>query len=99
MNLKEFISKLDKAGDLLRIKRPVSTRYEIAAILDAVDKNTGRAVLFERVRGYTTPVAGNLLSHRRRLALALGGGGGAVLEGDFRRVKRREKPKILPRRP
>ena len=99
MNLKEFISRLDKAGDLLRIKRPVSTKYEIAAILDAVDKSTGRAVLFERVRGYTTPVVGNLLSRRRRLALALGVAEDALLKEYSRRMKRRVKPKVLARGP
>jgi len=99
MDLNEFILKLDQAGDLLRIRRPVSTRYEIAAILDAVDKKTGRAVLFERVRGYATPVAGNLLSRRRRLALALSVPEDALLKEYSRRVKRRVKPKLVARGP
>ena len=42
MDLKEFISKLDKAGDLVRIKRPVSTKYEIAAIME-LDSGTVKA--------------------------------------------------------
>ena len=72
MDLQDFLSKIDKAGDLVRINRPLSTKYEIAAVMDLIDKSTAQAVLFERVRGHRTPVLGNLLSHRRRLALALG---------------------------
>ncbi len=99
MDLKEFISRLDKADDLVRIKKPVSTKYEISAVLDRVDKSARQAVLFERVRGYTTPVIGNLLSHRRRFALALGVGEEALLKEYSRRVKRRVKPKVVARGP
>lgn len=52
MDLKEFISRLDKAGDLVRIKKPVSTKYEIFAVLGRVGKSTRQAVLFERARGH-----------------------------------------------
>jgi 2,5-furandicarboxylate decarboxylase 1 len=99
MDLKQFISKLDAAGDLVRIKRPVSTRYEIAAVLERVDRTSGKAVLFERVRGTTTPVIGNLLGHRRRLALALGVPSDALLKTYSLRMKRRIKPKIVERGP
>ena len=99
MDLKDFISKLDKAGDLVRIKKPVSTRYEIAAIMDLVDKSTRQAVLFERVRGHKTPVLGNLLSHKRRLALAMGVSEEGLLKEYTRRMKRRVKPKVVARGP
>lgn len=99
MDIKEFISKLDKAGDLVRIKKPVSTKYEIAAVLDLVDKSTRQAVLFERVRGHTTPVIGNLLSHRRRIALALGVPEEGLLKEYSRRMKRRVKPRVVARGP
>lgn len=93
MDLDEFISRLDKAGDLVRIRQRLSTKYEIAAVLDLADKTTGQAVLFERVRGHRTPVVGNLLSRRRRLALALGVEEGELLKEYSRRVKRRVKPR------
>ena len=93
MDLNEFISRLDKAGDLVRITQRLSTKYEISAVLDLVDKSTGQAVLFERVRGHSTPVVGNLLSRRRRLALALGVEESELLKEYSRRVKRRVKPK------
>ena len=93
MDLDEFIARLDKAGDLVRIRQRLSTKYEIAAVLDLADKTTGQAVLFERVRGHRTPVVGNLLSRRRRLALALGVEEGELLKEYSRRVKRRVKPR------
>ncbi len=99
MDLKDFIAKLDQAGDLVRIRRPMSTRYEIAAVMDMIDKNTQQAVLFERVRGHKTPVLGNMLSHRRRLALALGVGEQALLKEYTRRSKRRIKPRMVERGP
>jgi len=93
MDLSEFIARLDKAGDLVRIRQRLSTKYEISAVLDLVDKTTGQAVLFERVRGHRTPVVGNLLSRRRRLALALGVEEGELLKAYSKRVKRRIKPR------
>ena len=93
MDLSEFISRLDKAGDLVRIKQRLSTKYEISAVLDLADKTTGQTVLFERVRGYSVPVVGNLLSRRRRLALALGVEESELLKEYSKRVKRRVKPK------
>src|SRR3989304_10205019 len=93
MDLSEFISRLDKADDLVRIRQRLSTKYEISAVLDLADKATGQAVLFERVRGYSPPVGGNLLSRRRRLALALGVEEGELLKEYSRRVKRRVKPR------
>ena len=93
MDLSEFIARLDKAGDLVRIRQRLSTKYEISAVLDLVDKTTGQAVLFERVRGHRTPVVGNLLSRRRRLALALGVEEGELLKAYSKRVKRRVKPR------
>ena len=93
MDLDEFIARLEKAGDLVRIRQRLSTKYEIAAVLDLADKTTGQAVLFERVRGHRTPVVGNLLSRRRRLALALGVEEGELLKAYSKRVKRRIKPR------
>lgn len=99
MDLKDFISRLDRAGDLLRIKRRFSTRHEIAAILESVDKSSGKAVLFERVQSHRTPVVGNLLSRRRRVALALGVGEDSVVKEYSRRLKRRIRPRVVSHGP
>lgn len=71
-NLREAIEGLQKRGDLLRVKQPISTDYEITAFLDRLVKANGPAVLFENVQGHTMPVLGNLYGTRDRCAHLLG---------------------------
>jgi len=99
MDLSEFITKLNDARDLVRIRQRLSSRYEISAVLDLADKTTGQAVLFERVQGYGTPIVGNLLSRRRRLALALGVKESALVREYSKRAKRRIKPRLVSEGP
>lgn len=72
--LTDFLSRLQDAGELVRIAAPVDTGLEIAAITDRVSKSSGGgpALLFERPRNSSIPVVSNLLGSRRRLCLALG---------------------------
>src|SRR5208282_2057482 len=49
----------------------VSTDLEIAEVLRRVMYNNGPAVLFENVRGYNIPVAGNLFGSEKRMQIAL----------------------------
>ena len=46
-NLSEFISALEKAGELVRIKEYVSPILEIPEITDRISKAGGKALLFE----------------------------------------------------
>ncbi len=69
LSLREFINGLDHHGDLLRINKMVSPRYEIAAIVSKLDKN--KAVLFECVKGSKFKVIANVLGTRRRISLAV----------------------------
>lgn len=77
--LPEFLAAIDRAGELVRIDRPVRTRLEIAEIADRVMKSPGGgpALLFTQPvtdRGGVSPipVAINLFGSRRRMELALG---------------------------
>jgi 4-hydroxy-3-polyprenylbenzoate decarboxylase len=70
-DLRDFISTLDKAGELVRIRQRVSPHLEIAEITDRVSKRFGPALLFENVEGTDIPVAINLLGTARRMLLAL----------------------------
>lgn len=70
--LKEFIYYLEGLGELRKISMPVDRHYEIPAILHQLGGNSEPAILFERVKGYTMPVVGNLMGTQRRMALALG---------------------------
>ncbi|EQD49342.1 Carboxylyase-related protein, partial [mine drainage metagenome] len=71
-SLPEFLSDLESAGDLLRVRAPVDPNLEIAEITRRVIRRDGPALLFESVRGHDMPVVTNLLGSPRRIARALG---------------------------
>jgi 4-hydroxy-3-polyprenylbenzoate decarboxylase len=60
-DLREFLKKLDKEGELLRIDAEVDPVLEITEIADRAMKAGGPGLLFERPRGSKVPVAINLL--------------------------------------
>jgi 4-hydroxy-3-polyprenylbenzoate decarboxylase len=70
-NLKEFLARLEREGELKRIGLEVDPVLEITEITDRVTKAGGPALLFERPKGSAVPVAINLLGSKRRLHLAL----------------------------
>jgi 4-hydroxy-3-polyprenylbenzoate decarboxylase len=76
--LEEFIGRLDRAGELTRITRPVSVNLELCEIADRVMKSPGggKALLFENVTLFdgtrsAYPVAINLFGSMRRMAMSL----------------------------
>ncbi|MBI4519400.1 MAG: menaquinone biosynthesis decarboxylase [Gemmatimonadetes bacterium] len=77
-DLQEFITTLDEAGELVRIREPVSVILEITEVADRVMKSPGggKALLFERPLlpgGIPSafPLAINLFGSARRMAMAL----------------------------
>lgn len=72
-NQQEFISALEKAGELSRIETYVDPILEIAEITDRVSKSGygGKALLFENT-GYDFPVLMNAYGSERRMCMALG---------------------------
>ncbi|NPA90990.1 MAG: menaquinone biosynthesis decarboxylase [Chloroflexi bacterium] len=74
-DLAAFVRRLEKAGELVRVKVPVSAELEITEIADRVMKapsERNKALLFEQVRGYDMPVLINMFGSPRRMAWALG---------------------------
>jgi 4-hydroxy-3-polyprenylbenzoate decarboxylase len=74
-NLREFISRLEASGQLVRVRAPVSAQLEISEIVARVSKGpaeANRALLFENVKGYDVPVLINAFGSARRMAWALG---------------------------
>jgi 4-hydroxy-3-polyprenylbenzoate decarboxylase len=67
-----FARTLEARGELVRVRRTVDPRLEIAAIADRTMKSGGPALLFEDVRGSRFPVLINAFGSRRRMSLALG---------------------------
>ncbi|HZF73186.1 MAG TPA: menaquinone biosynthesis decarboxylase, partial [Gemmatimonadaceae bacterium] len=77
--ISQFLSAIDRAGELARISEPVRARLEICEIADRVMKQPdgGKALYFENVvldNGLRSqyPVVINLFGSMRRICLALG---------------------------
>jgi 4-hydroxy-3-polyprenylbenzoate decarboxylase len=70
-DLSEFIERLEKAGELKRIKAEVDSNLEISEILSRVMYSNGPAVLFENVKNHTMPVLGNAFGSTKRLEIGL----------------------------
>lgn len=73
--LDEFLVRLEQAGEVIRIKAPVSAELEISEITDRICKlphNQNKALLFENVEGSKFPLLINLYGNPRRMAWAMG---------------------------
>lgn len=70
-NLQEFISALESAGELVRIREYVNPELEITEITDRVSKNNGPALLFENT-GTPFPLLINSMGSYKRMCMALG---------------------------
>ncbi|MGV3654160.1 MAG: 4-hydroxy-3-polyprenylbenzoate decarboxylase [Noviherbaspirillum sp.] len=81
-DLRDFISQLERQGELKRIQTPVSPCLEMTEICDRTLRAGGPALLFERPAGHAMPVLGNLFGTPRRVALGMG----AEQVGELRRI-------------
>lgn len=70
-DLREFIAYLEDRKELRRIRKPVDTKYEIAAYIRKTSDIKGPALLFENVNGSEIPVLGGAFATRKRGLLAL----------------------------
>ena len=71
-DLRDFITQLEKQGELKRIASEVSPNLEMTEICDRVLKAHGPAILFEKPTGFDIPVLGNLFGTPRRVAMGMG---------------------------
>eukprot|EP01035_Chromulina_nebulosa_P062001 gene62001-84792_t len=79
-SLREFLDKLEAAGELVRVKEPVSTVLEMTEIQRRLLRDGGPAVLFENViradgEPSSMPCLVNLFGTVKRVAM------GVTLEG------------------
>ncbi|MCH9041080.1 MAG: menaquinone biosynthesis decarboxylase [Thaumarchaeota archaeon] len=70
-DIHEFITELEKNGELKRVKTEVDSNLEIAEILRREMYSNGSAILFENVKGYDMPVLGNAFGSIKRLEIGL----------------------------
>ena len=70
-DLREFIAKLEKEGELRRVVAEVDPELEITEVTDRVTRMGGPALLFEHPKGSRVPLLINMLGSERRMNLAL----------------------------
>ena len=69
MNLRDFLSKLEKENKLVRIKKEVSIKYEVANIIYSLDE---KPVIFDNIKGYPFKIFGGITSDRDIIAEGIG---------------------------
>ncbi|MBZ0270383.1 UbiD family decarboxylase, partial [bacterium] len=80
-DLRSFLADVERAGELRRIRVPVSPHLEITEICQRVIRAGGPSLLFENVAGADFPLAINLFGSERRVELALGAPPAKIGEG------------------
>ena len=95
-NLAEFISRLEREGELIRITQKVDAVLEIAEITDRVSKSKegGKALLFENVKGSNYPVLINAFGSYKRMAMAMESDS---IEGAAKRIEKLLSIKGVPK--
>lgn len=71
-SLRDFIDALEKQGELVRVKTPVSPHLEMTEIGTRLMAQGGPAVLFEHVIGSDVPALINLFGTVKRVAMGMG---------------------------
>jgi 4-hydroxy-3-polyprenylbenzoate decarboxylase len=71
-DLRDFLAGLEARGELKRVTATVDPCLEMTEVCDRVLKAGGPALLFERPKGHSVPVLGNLFGTVRRVALGMG---------------------------
>ncbi|MFH1328898.1 MAG: UbiD family decarboxylase [Candidatus Bathyarchaeota archaeon] len=65
MSFRSFLDKLDKEGQLVKVKEPVSKKLEASGIISELDY---KPVLFEKIKESDFKVAGNICTSKRVIA-------------------------------
>ena len=76
-SLRTYLEKLRQIApdQLVRVKEPVDWRYEVTSRVAEMERRRDNpALLFESVRGYSTPLLINLFGNVDRISLGLGDG-------------------------
>lgn len=94
-DFRSYLDLLEKENLLLHVTREVDTKFELMVIGRKAEK-MGKAVIFERVKGYPDfRVVYNVLGSRRMVALALKTTETVIAKEFARRSERQISPKIV----
>ena len=66
MDLKDCLKKMENAGRLTHVKTPVDAVHELSGVCAKLDG--GKALVFDRVKGYDYPVTTGMWWNRQKVA-------------------------------
>ena len=92
MDLHDYLNVLKKEGELVAIKKPVSTKFEIASLTKLLDGK--QAVVFENIKESKISVAANVCGTRKRFAMAINAKPDAIHNRVFDAISKPSKPKV-----
>lgn len=98
--MRNFLRRLEQRGDLVRVKRRISSRFESARVLKKVMDTSGKTVLFENVGKNDFKMVGNVYGGRGKFATLFDVPQGEV-RNHFQKLSRRKPipPGIVKRGP
>jgi len=91
-DLRWFMSVLEQNGELLRIRKSVSPKYEVPAIIKKKDRE--EALFFENVKGYSMPIIAGVANSREKICKALGVSMNELYSRLLTTLNKLTKPKI-----
>src|SRR4030042_152309 len=97
-DFRDYLKYLESKGKLVKVKKQVDPRYEIAAGIRKSSDTDGPALLFENVKGVPNwRVAGGVYANQRLLSLALGAENDedAMVKRYLEVDQKRVKPKLV----
>ncbi|MEM2875822.1 MAG: UbiD family decarboxylase [Candidatus Bathyarchaeia archaeon] len=97
MSLRDFLSEMEKQGEILHIDDLVSPRFEISKL--AMEFDGGPILLFENVEGYEHRVVVNVSGKRERIYFALGTEGREIYRKGISSMHSPEPPEIVSSAP
>lgn len=97
MDLRQWIQKCEEMGELKRIEKEVDWDLELSHIAKLNEENGGPALLFEKVKGYDSPVLTSACTTTRRLALIMGAPTESTLVDLMREWVKRGQNRIPPK--
>jgi UbiD family decarboxylase len=96
MNLRDFLAKLEKEDKLIRVKKEVSVKHEIADIIYSLNE---QPVFFENVKVYNFPIFGGITSNRDIIAEGLGTTKDKLLFKLVDALRNPKKPEMVDKAP
>jgi UbiD family decarboxylase len=70
MSFRDFIGQMEEKAEVLHVKEPVSTKFEISYFMKSFDNN-GPILSFDKVKNHGGRVVANTCGTRKRICSAL----------------------------